>query len=217
MARQLLTLIASVVYILSTPVQGGQPELCSLSAKNLPQCLITAIQNVIPILVKGIPRYGVYPMDPMHIDTLDLSNSPGKTLNVKHKFTNVDLQGLSSAVIRHVRLNPKTVEIDVNAILSKPVVLTGNYVSQGKILTLPIRGGGKFNITLINMRAALKMRGHQTTKNGKVHVMMNSVLNENWESVLEDMKPSFEEAIGSAFKEFANRIFNRIPQNYKCK
>ncbi|KAK9504236.1 hypothetical protein O3M35_010612 [Rhynocoris fuscipes] len=241
MDRRIIGLTLIVICILVGIAQGEQRELCSLSAKNLPQCLITSIQSIIPILVKGIPRYGANPMDPMHIDKLDLSHSPGKTLNVKHKFTNVEISGLGSAVIRHVRLNPQKVEVDVNAILSKPVVLTGNYISQGKIISLPIRGGGKFNITLVNMRAVLKMKGHEINKNGKRHIVLdsvkfpfkidkmilnfenllrgnkllsetlNNVLNENWEAVLLDMKPSFEEAIGSAFQDFANKILSRVP------
>ena len=40
---------------------------------------------------------------------------------------------------------------------------------------------------------------------------LNNVLNENWEPILEDMKDSFEGAIGSAFKEIGNRIFSKVP------
>lgn len=61
-------------------------------------------KHYVHIMILGLPKYGVFPLDPLHIDILDLSDAPGKTLNVKHKFKNVDLFGLGSANVNKVRL-----------------------------------------------------------------------------------------------------------------
>lgn len=42
-------------------------------------------------------------MDPLHMELLDLSDKPGKLLNVRHKFHKVDMAELGSAVIKNVR------------------------------------------------------------------------------------------------------------------
>lgn len=42
---------------------------------------------------------------------------------------------------------------------------------------------------------------------------MNVFLNENWEELLNDMKPAFENALGSAFIGIAQAFFKRVPLN----
>ncbi|CAH1401516.1 unnamed protein product [Nezara viridula] len=230
----------SILLLVLTPWTNSQ-TICSLKDKNLEKCLVNSVQGVIPVLVKGLPKYGVFPLDPLHIDILDLSDAPGKTLNVKHKFKNVDLFGLQSTNVRKVSVNKKKTEIRVDAIMKEPITLTGFYESEGKLLSFPIKGDGRFNITLVNLKAALTMSGHEIKKNNKIYIHMdtvrfpftvdrlllnfenllkgnkeiseslNNILNENWEPILDDMRDSFESAIGAAFKEIANRVFSKVP------
>ncbi|XP_014244330.1 protein takeout-like [Cimex lectularius] len=229
--------------------QGGKDQIpiCSVKDKELSKCLLAAFRRVHPYLVKGIPKLGVFPIDPLHIDLLDLSNAPGKTLNVRHKFMDVDIEGLASADIMRARYDIKKQEVDIDATMKKPFILRGKYQSIGKVLSLPIRGSGRFNITLHNLKSVLKMKGHEVMKNGKkyAHVdvvtfpfqvdkmelyfedlfkgnkqisdTLNNILNENWMPILDDMKESFEEAIGSAFQQISNRALSKVPLNELLK
>lgn len=45
-------------------------------------------------------------------------------------------------------LDKKKTEIIVDAIMKEPITLTGFYESEGKLLSFPIKGDGRFNITL---------------------------------------------------------------------
>uniref|UniRef100_A0A146LU05 Protein takeout n=1 Tax=Lygus hesperus TaxID=30085 RepID=A0A146LU05_LYGHE len=233
-----LLLLASLV---SAAVVKDPKDLCSWKDPARDKCFQGAVQKLIPHLVKGLPKYGIFPIDPLHIDLLDLSHAPGRTLDVRHKFMNVDLIGLKSGIIDAVRIDRDANTIEIDATLKEPFKLKGNYVSVGKVLTLPVNGAGPFEITLYDMKATLKYKGHQEKKKGKMHMRMdevhfplkvskmhvnfknlfkgnaqisdaiNTALNENWEDVLEDMKPSFETAIGQAFKEITNRALVKIP------
>lgn len=42
---------------------------------------------------------------------------------------------------------------------------------------------------------------------------INKVLNENWDSIYNDVRSSYDESFGLIFKDIANRIFNRVPFN----
>jgi len=40
---------------------------------------------------------------------------------------------------------------------------------------------------------------------------MNEVLNENWELLFKELRPSFEKAFGDVFLEYAKGIFDKVP------
>lgn len=42
---------------------------------------------------------------------------------------------------------------------------------------------------------------------------INKVLNENWETLFNDVKPSYDESFALIFKDLTNRVFNRVPFN----
>lgn len=42
---------------------------------------------------------------------------------------------------------------------------------------------------------------------------INKVLNENWESLFNDVKAGYDESFALIFKDLANRVFNRVPFN----
>lgn len=42
---------------------------------------------------------------------------------------------------------------------------------------------------------------------------MNAFLNENWEELFNEMQPTFENALSSAFVSIGQQFFNRIPLN----
>ena len=40
---------------------------------------------------------------------------------------------------------------------------------------------------------------------------MNVFLNENWNEILAELKPSIQDVFGAAFAEISNRIFTKVP------
>ncbi|KAJ1519076.1 hypothetical protein ONE63_011318 [Megalurothrips usitatus] len=121
------------------------------------------------------------------------------------------------------------------------ITLKGNYKIDGKVLVLPIKGEGKCELSLANVTAEVEIVGKQLTKNGQIYVevmdfkftfnttrlkskfenlfngnkelsaQMNVFLNENWNDILQELKPAVQDAFGSAFHEITNRIFAKVP------
>jgi len=60
-----------------------------------------------------------------------------------------------------------------------------------------------------------------THTSGEVHYLpnvkifvddgLNVFLNENWELLFEELKPSFEDALGQIFKDITHRVFSKLP------
>ncbi|KAJ1520444.1 hypothetical protein ONE63_003575 [Megalurothrips usitatus] len=91
--------------------------------------------------------------------------------------------------------------------------LTGQVGLYGKEL---IKNGIKYlNVTDYNFTfdtTRLRMNfDDQGTVNKDMGNQLNAVINENWNQILQEMKPAVETAFGSAFREISNRIFKKVP------
>lgn len=112
---------------------------------------------------------------------------------------------------------------------------------DGQVLILPIKGNGKSNITMVDLKTKHDQRGEIFEKDGEKYfrikeykikfeprlVMMNftnlfngdkqlgnnmnSFLNENWQVVFDELKSGYEESFSKVFKSFANQLFTQVP------
>lgn len=119
----------------------------------------------------------------------------------------------------------------------------GDYTMDGRILLLPIRGHGKSNVTMIDLRTIHEMKGEPYQKNNETYMRftkysikfrpksaklmfenlfngdkllgdtMNKFLNDNWEIVFQELIPGYEETFGILFKDIANKLFTKVPLN----
>lgn len=108
---------------------------------------------------------------------------------------------------------------------------------------LPIQGDGKSKLNIENMDMIVKFKPKVITKNGKNYIQtdkfsltfttsrlsiqldnlfngdkllgdnMNSFLNENWQDILGELKPSISYAVEKILESIANRIFAKVPYN----
>ncbi|XP_008485058.1 protein takeout-like, partial [Diaphorina citri] len=132
-------------------------------------------------------------------------------------------------------------KISLDADLDKPIILDGMYRIKGNILVLPIVGFGKSNLTLTNFRCHMAISAKPIEKDGRTYWQveefvfklkasrlyvklenlfngdkalgdnMNRFLNDNWEILLQEMQPAFEDNLAAAFKEITNRMFLKTP------
>lgn len=111
---------------------------------------------------------------------------------------------------------------------------------SGRILLLPITGHGKANITLINTKIEHRLIGEPFEKDGVKYMRlkeyqvamepkrvylkfenlfndktlsegMNRFLNENWETVFNELKVGYSKSFGLVFRELSNKIFEKVP------
>ncbi|KAK4877883.1 hypothetical protein RN001_010389 [Aquatica leii] len=115
-----------------------------------------------------------------------------------------------------------------------------DYTVDGKILMLPIKGEGQCTMVFKDSKATLKMNGTKFNKNGKSYLnvsefkvnfepkvaefnfdnlfngdkklgdAMNTLINENWRGLFEEVKEGYEETFGQLFKQTTNSIFTKI-------
>lgn len=108
-------------------------------------------------------------------------------------------------------------------------------------LAIPVTGEGKCEVILENLTGQVGLYGKELIKNGIKYLnvtdynftfdttrlrmnfddqgtvnkdmgnQLNAVINENWNQILQEMKPAVETAFGSAFREISNRIFKKVP------
>lgn len=120
--------------------------------------------------------------------------------------------------------------------------MVGDYEMSGRILLLPITGNGKANLTLINTRIEHRLIGEPFMRDGHKYMRlkeyrvdlnpkrvymqfdnlfndrllsqtMNRFLNDNWETVFNELKVGYARNFGKIFRDISNKLFEEIPFN----
>lgn len=119
--------------------------------------------------------------------------------------------------------------------------MTGDYHLAGKVLVLPIMGNGTFNVTLINTKSFMNITSKIIKKpnieylhiikcdlelypedirmqfenlfNGDptLGTQMNVFLNENSQTIFDELKGPFNVKFSKIFKSIVNNIFDKFP------
>lgn len=242
--------ILSVSLLISVPTQseaakkfpfGKSIKNCHKSDAKLTECMKNGLNSVMGALAKGVPQYGIAPLDPLLLKTFNIEQGKGSPIAIDLKFHDLNILGITSAKVKSMSADLENYKISLDADLDKPIVLDGHYKIKGSILILPIVGFGKANLTLTNFRAHMAIHCKPIQKDGKTYWKveefifklkasrlyvklenlfngdkalgdnMNKFLNDNWEILLAEMQPAFEANLAAAFKEITNRIFIKTP------
>lgn len=122
------------------------------------------------------------------------------------------------------------------------LTLDGDYIMGGRVLLLPINGRGKCKLDFHGWDSDWKIKTKVVEKNGKQYMTvdeskllfkanrltmkfenlfndkqlsdtMNGFLNENWQEILNELKPSLSETISQILISILSGTFSRIPYN----
>ncbi|KAI5732425.1 hypothetical protein M8J76_000101 [Diaphorina citri] len=156
---------------------ASELKVCKRSIPKYRECFMESIQSAIPVVMRGIPKVGILPVDPLFLTRLDIGQGTGP-VSIDLNLKNVSIHGLKHAVIKSVeydidnyKFGPAMFDINHN------VVIEGQYSIKGKIMVLPIVGNGKCNITLVHPKLELKnLQGKPFEKNGKTYIKLEKVL-----------------------------------------
>jgi len=121
------------------------------------------------------------------------------------------------------------------------ISINGNYTMNGKILVLPINGEGECNITFKDTIVLIESFGKYITKDGETYIdiqefkikitpkrvlfnfenlfkndkqlsdTINSVMNQQWQLVTDNLLPGYEEKFGEQLIGVANKIYHNVP------
>lgn len=125
-------------------------NLCKKNDPNLDKCLKTSIQSVIPELSEGYPKLRIPAIEPFELPSLEIDHGKGssKAVSIDLKLKDVKIMGLTSTVVDSLKIDVDNYKLTGKIGFSKPLVITGQYTVNGKVLVLPITGNGACNIVL---------------------------------------------------------------------
>ncbi|XP_002032522.2 protein takeout [Drosophila sechellia] len=237
----ILLLIAAVAQELTVTAAQELPEgfpKCKRDA-NFDKCLVDAVNVAIQQLKAGNKEFGIPPLEPLTVKKLviDAGNAP---INLRQALKNVKVHDMiSTSKIQRYRTDLDKHLIICDSRTDR-IEMIGDYEMSGRILLLPITGHGKANVTLINTKIEHRLIGEPFEKDGVKYMRlkdyrvsfdpkrvymnfenlfndktlsdgMNRFLNENWETVFNELKVGYAKSFGIIFRELSNKLFEKVP------
>lgn len=217
-------------------------KLCKKKDPNLNECLRIAIQDAVRELKPGLPALHLLPIDPLEVTKIVIEDGAGRPVRLNLEFNNAKISGFTKGEITAIRadLEKGIVEADVFIPDSSAVgdyVMDGRFLvlpvkGKGKCqieftganATLKIVAekqtkNGKVHWNVVKFEVNIK-----SMDTFKVHFddlfngdealseNTNKVLNDNWQQLWEELRPSFEQTFSAVFLQFANEVFSRVPE-----
>ncbi|XP_055389247.1 protein takeout-like [Condylostylus longicornis] len=205
------------------------------------QCFIEQFNYVLSNKKNGDRSMNLVSLEPLEITSISIQQ-PSGSVTIDLRFFNSKLHGLSEARL----FSAKGLHKDI----TKPcefrakgdtIMLIGDYKIDGRVLFLPISGGGAANMTIRDYEFKLKYDGTFVEKKGKKHGKvrklvadlkigdldidfenlfngnkqlsdnMNVFLNENWREIWNEVKKSAIGAFESVFRTLIDNTFSKLP------
>ncbi|XP_016905697.2 protein takeout [Apis cerana] len=212
----------------------------SLPQKEYNQCIADAVKDAVVSLAGGLKSFKILPIEPLTVDSVKIGESQG-SVTLRQEYKNIKLYGLTK------NLEVKNYNIDWDKCLlssdsyNPQVDFVADYKIEGKVLLLPVRGAGKSNITMYDLKSHNDIYCEKYEKNGETYLrikkhavkfnpdkvklrfenlfdgnkelgeQMNRFINENSELIFKELQTAYEETFSLVFTKIDNEIFNRIP------
>ncbi|CAG9832504.1 unnamed protein product [Diabrotica balteata] len=166
-------------------------KICSQSAPNLGKCIKKSVEELKPLLIKGIPDLDIPSVEPLHIPEVVIDQGSGPVA-LKSVYKDIKVYGPSKFIIKDIKVDLEKDKMRIRLFIPRLKVVC-NYNMEGKIMMMPISGSGK--------------------SSSNYSEAMNMFLNDNWKQIANEIKPVLEDNIAMIFKKFANKIFHKYPKN----
>ncbi|KAG5326904.1 TAKT protein, partial [Acromyrmex heyeri] len=217
-------------------------KTCKKSDPKFEECLTDAIKDAIVSMAKGLKSFKILPIEPLAVDSIKIGNSEG-TVSLKQEYRNIKIHGLT----KNLKLYNYQVDWDnlifTSETFNTQVDFIADYKLEGKILLLPIRGEGKCNISMHDLRTKHETYYEKFEKDGDIYMrmtkyivkflpdhitlqfdnlfngdsilgeQMHKFLNQNSDLIFKEFQAPYEETFGLVFAKVTNNIFTRVPMN----
>ncbi|XP_076173818.1 take-out-like carrier protein [Ptiloglossa arizonensis] len=245
--RTFSIVLVATVATLSTVTAIELPSSFRICDRALPeqeynQCIADAARDAVVSLAGGLKNFKILPVEPLLVDSVKIGESQG-SVALRQEYRNIKLHGLTK------NLQIKNYNIDWDKCLlssdsyNPQVDFVADYKVDGKILLLPIKGSGKSNITMYDLKSHNNIYCEKYQKNGDTYLrikkydvkfhpdrvtmrfenlfdgdsilgeQMNRFINENSDLLFKELQSPYEETFGLVFTKIANDIFSRVPFN----
>ncbi|CAB3220999.1 unnamed protein product [Arctia plantaginis] len=213
--------------------------VCPREEKALGKCLQDALNTYIPQLSTGVPEYGVPPCEPLIVPALSIQQSSGP-ISVVSSYSDVTVKGPSTMRVKHVEVNSKKHQVIVKLhipelkmtghyqlsgqILMLPIEGEGDFSAvYGDIdAKVTIILGRKHRLNNVDALTCKQLDvsfhvGYASMhldnlfgSEGELSNTMNKFLNENWQSLAEELQAPMEEALKDFLKPLADHAFGTL-------
>ncbi|PSN45325.1 hypothetical protein C0J52_18066 [Blattella germanica] len=217
-------------------------KACHLKDPNVNECVKQSAKEGIPKLVNGDPRYKIPRLDPLEITSVKFQKGSG-SVSMSLNSWNCLLYGLKDADIQSISFNYKTHHLQYdwvipNATVSCDYNVTGKVLllpiqGQGKssFILKNVICNYTYDYDLVKKKDNLEYAVPKNPKlvldaerltvnlenlfNGNKFLgdNMNAILNDNWEELMKDMAPAFEETVGQLIHRVLGNVFGLVPYN----
>ncbi|XP_029038213.2 protein takeout-like [Osmia bicornis bicornis] len=246
MKRISITLIVATV-LLSMVLAVDLPSTFKICNRTLPEkeyyeCISNSAKNAIVSLAGGLKSFKILPIEPLAVDSVKIGESQG-SVTLKQEYKNIKLYGLTKQLqIQNYHIDWDKCILSSDS-LNPQVDFVADYKVDGRILLLPIRGSGKSNITMYDLKTHNTIYCEKYQKNGETYLrvkkfgvkfsparvtlrfenlfdgdsvlgeQMNRFINENSDLLFKELQAPYEETFGLVFAKITNEIYSRIPFN----
>ncbi|XP_043251473.1 protein takeout-like [Colletes gigas] len=218
-------------------------KICHRSDPNLNDCIKESIKSVKPYLKNGIKALRIPACEPLRLEEIEINQSSGPIyIHAKYNnisifgVTNVVPKAIKLDLDKdrmRLKFYVPWLEMIANYHLKGKIMM----------LPIAGSGTGRGNFTDIEIVSTLQLERYQNQETGKIHqrvsdiyldfeighatleldnlfdgddmlsAAMNLFLNDNWRTIVAEIRPALEKTIGDLIKDFIDKIFSAFPED----
>ncbi|XP_073819946.1 protein takeout-like [Musca autumnalis] len=215
-------IISLVSVVVASKFLAQKPDFITACKSADRQCLINNFQAFFVEFKDGVPGLkSVGTIDPFRIKRISLKENGNNILSLNVDFTNVVLHGLRNAIINDVDFDP-TKLVNKFTLTVPELMMTSDYVMNGRIFALSLNGNGKAQHKLENIKfniiCKLKLReenGFKFTDLDKLRVNVAdvSLFQSHWENLFNGQR-DLEDSANALFNDNWKELFTVIRPSF---
>lgn len=239
----MLSQVLILLFTVHLAVTSDFAENLATCAKKyqLNTCLRQTLEDLRPLMKKGIPDLKLPPTEPMKVASVNFAQ--GKPpVQINAAFSNVVVRGLSGFKTNYIEADPTTQTLRIS--LTVPEMnITGRYKINGEVFIFPLEGSGNFSTKMkgvaavgqSNILPTIGAKGKQVLRVdnsdlnfdiSKVEIHMdnlfngdnellaetvNKFLNDHGQDVLAEVKPEISKQLTQLVTRVMNDAFSKLP------
>ncbi|XP_019894009.2 protein takeout-like [Musca domestica] len=204
------------------------------------ECIGKFIEYLMSEKYAGDDSLNLKQIDPLFLENVRIHQAADSPVNIDLKLTNNSVHGWKTAKVVKVKGFDKDMTKKNQLIFKIDYLsLVGDYVIDGKILILPIKGSGQSNITMVDVTLQMDFVGTPLEKDGETYMTikdmqldaepkhmtykvenlfngdktlgdnMNLFLNENWNDIYQEVRTSLAEGFSAIYGDVINDVFSK--------
>ncbi|KAJ1519758.1 hypothetical protein ONE63_005014 [Megalurothrips usitatus] len=222
-----------------TFILAASYSACSVNDADFETCLAKAIEDAVNKLKAGEKSLGLPSIDPLHVDevSLDLGKGP---ITLVLDIKDLDVVGLSSTTFKSTKLDREKRQLIMDC-HTQHLRMDFQYKAGGKILVIAVQGDGPAFFEYDDVNSTHTISFKPVEKKGKtywavddyklditpgsmkshfqdllkgnkaVSDQVNTFLNTEWKQFYQQIKGPGQDAVSDILKQFASRVFDRVP------